>query len=398
MKNMHFKLVLIVCIFHSVYSYNVTDEGRLFTDLFSNYNKDLRAGNDRDYPLNVSMQFYLLAIKEFVEASSKFTVNGVFAITWRDERLSWDPATYNNITKTLVFQEKIWIPNIVTVNPFEEAYGLGSNLVQVNVDNEGSCFWVTMQSFEVICDADVTYYPFDKQYCVLKFVAYTLDVDWLNISFPNSEVTLTNYEESGLWKIEDTANYCYIEEGSTYVVVGLHLKRRSTYYLASLILPMTVVAILQAFVFVLPNDSGERVGFSVTILLTSVVFLTIIQEKLPEASEPNISVLGFLLFGYVILGALVTLCVILSANIHSFTEATHMPKLLRYICCLQSNIVEGTLSSSSTMKVASKEEEMEEEPPSCSWNDVAKRFDRFCFISSLFLYAIQVIIYFGLSA
>jgi hypothetical protein len=68
-----------------VYSYNVTVEECLCKDLFSDYNKELRAGNDRDYPLNVSMQFYLLVIKEFVEASSKFTVNGVFSTYWRDE-------------------------------------------------------------------------------------------------------------------------------------------------------------------------------------------------------------------------------------------------------------------------------------------------------------------------
>jgi hypothetical protein len=255
-----------------------------------------------------------------------------------------------------------------------------------------------MQSFEVICDADVTYYPFEKQYCALKFVAYTTGEGWLNITFPSPKVLLTKYEESGLWKIEDTTNYCYIEDGSTYVVVGMHLKRRSTYYIASLILPMTVVAILQAFVFLLPYDAGERVGFSVTILLTSVVFLTIIQEKLPEASEPNISVLGFLLFGYVVLGSVVTLCVILSANMHSFTDATPIPKFLRHLCCLPRNKVDSTIALSDVVKVAEKEEEMNEASPSCSWKDLAKKFDRFCFILSLFLYAIQIIIYFGLAA
>jgi hypothetical protein len=384
----------MVCIFHPASSYNVTDEGRLYKDLFSNYNKELRAGNDRDYPLNVSMLFHLLAIKEFVETSSKFTVNGVFSIKWQDERLSWDPATYNNITKTMVSQDKVWLPNIIIVNPFEEAYGLGSNLVKIYLYSNGSCSWVIMQSFEVICDADVTYYPFDKQYCEIKFAAYSFGADWLNIHFPNSKVFLTKYEESGLWKIENTTNYWYESYESIVIVVGLHLKRRSTIYLISLMLPMTVVAILQAFVFLLPNDAGERVGFSVTILLTSVVFMTIMQEKLPEVSEPNISVLGFVLFGYVVLGSIVTLCVILSANIHSFTEATPMPKWLEILCCWKANtVVDVIISSRNDMKVAAEEEENEEKCPTCPWNEVAKTFDRFCFISSLLLYVIQIIIY-----
>jgi hypothetical protein len=343
------------------------------------------------------MTFYLFAIKEFVEASSKFTVNGVFSTYWRDERLSWIPEEYNNITKTLVSQNKVWIPDIVIVNPFKEAYGLGSNLVKIYLNNEGFCDWATMQSFEVICDADVTYYPFDRQYCALRFVAFTAYEDWLNITFPNSKVFLTQYEESGLWKIENTTNYSYTDkDGTTYVVVGLYLKRRYAYYLAGLILPMTVVAILQAFVFLVPYDAGERVGFSVTILLTSVVFLTIIQEKLPEASEPNISVLGFLLFGYVVLGSVVTLCVILSANIHSYTENIYIPKWLKHLCCVKTNSVEDSCLSSIDMKSGPKEKE-NEECPSCSWKEVAKQFDRICFITSLFLYALQIIIYFGLA-
>jgi hypothetical protein len=254
-----------------------------------------------------------------------------------------------------------------------------------------------MQSFEVICDADVTYYPFDKQYCILKFAAYSLGINWLKIYFPNSKVFLKSYEESGLWKIEDTTNYCYVEGDTTFVVVGLYLKRRSTYYLVSIILPMTVVAILQAFVFLLPYDAGERVGFSVTILLTSVVFLTIIQGKLPEASEPNISVLGFLLFGYVVLGSLVTLCVIISAKIHSYTEDTHMPKWLNILCCWKRNTISDMVSSRSAIKVVAKEEENEERPP-YSWKYVAHNFDRFCFMSSLLFYVFEIIIYFVLTA
>ncbi|XP_061170076.1 acetylcholine receptor subunit beta-type unc-29-like [Saccostrea echinata] len=390
------RLLLCLCILYSTYSYNVTDEDLLFKDLFTNYNKELRAGNDRDYPLNVSMSFYLFAIKEFDEATSKFTVNGVFVTTWRDERLSWDPTNYNNITRTLMSQDKIWLPNLVSTNPFEDIYGLGSSLVKIYLYYDGSCVWTTMQSFEVICDADVTNYPFDKQYCSLNFVSYGYGEEWMKVTFTSSKILLTQYQESGLWDIEDTATFSRIANGLTEVVVGLNLKRRSAYYIAGLVLPMTIVAILQSFVFLLPNDSGERVGFSVTVLLASVVFLTIIQEKLPESSEPNISILGFLLFGYVSLGVLVTLCVILSSNMHMYEESKPVPAWLRVLFCLKRNKVDEDFSTGSTIRVASKEESRDEESISSSWKDVAKAFDRYCFISSLSLYALQFVIYFAI--
>ena len=108
-----FKTALCLYVVYFVCAYNITDEDQLHKDLFTNYNNELRAGDDRNFPLNVSMTFYLKAIKEFVEATSKLSVNGVFQITWRDERLSWNPAMHQNILQTMVSQNKIWLPTMM---------------------------------------------------------------------------------------------------------------------------------------------------------------------------------------------------------------------------------------------------------------------------------------------
>ena len=93
---------------------------------------------------------------------------------------------------------------------------------------------------------------------------------------------------------------------------------------------MTFVAVLQSFVLLIPNESGERIGYSVTMLLASVVFLTLVQENLPESSEPSISILGYLLLGYISLGALLTFVVIFTANL--FLQTKPVPKWLRALC------------------------------------------------------------------
>ncbi|XP_062571044.1 acetylcholine receptor subunit alpha-1-B-like [Saccostrea cucullata] len=396
------KALSFLCIFSSTYSYNVTDEDNLIKDLFSNYNKELRAGSDRTYPVNVSIAFYLYAIKEFVESSSKFTVNGVFWTVWRDDRLSWDPTKYNNITRIIVSQDKIWTPMLVNINPFKEVAGLRNYLVNIIVESDGSCKWTPMQSFDVICDADVTNYPFDKQYCMLKFHAYSLEEECMNVTFrrsrvllsnnESSKVILSNYEESGLWKIKDTECYSQSSNRFSEVIIGLHLKRRSVYYIVGLILPMTFVSILQSFVFLLPNDSGERVGFSVTVLLASVVFLTIIQGKLPESSEPNISLLGLLLLGFISEGTLVTLCVILSSNIHLSEESKPVPNWVKVVFCFKPTKERDT----NILKVAAGESSRKKASELCSWIHIARKFDKLCFIISLLLYATQIFIYFAI--
>lgn len=387
------QILILVCLC-CVYSYNITDEDQLHKDLFTNYNNELRAGNDRDFPLKVSMTFYLLAIKEFVEATSKFSVNGVFMIQWRDERLSWNPAMYRNITQTMIPQSKIWLPTMVTSNPFEEAHGLGSDLVKVFLYSDGSCVWVIMQSFEVMCDANVKDYPFDKQFCSIRFGTYAFNSNWLNITFPNSKIDLIYYEENGLWEIEDTLAISTVDRGSEEIVLGVYMKRRSTYYIASLLVPMTFVAVLQSFVFLLPNESGERIGFSVTMLLASVVFLTLIQEKLPESSEPSISVLGYLLLGYISLGGLVTLVIIISSNLYIQTKP--VPTWLQCLFCeKQTGTDASELYSEKEVSPVQREEDLKEESQIC-WKKIGMKFDRFCFVMSIILYVVEVIIFIAL--
>jgi hypothetical protein len=51
----------------------------------------------------------------------------------------------------------------------------------------------------------------------------------------------------------------------------------------------SLMCILNIFVFLLPADSGERVGYAITVLLAIAVFLTISSDSLPATSNPRIS-------------------------------------------------------------------------------------------------------------
>ena len=61
----------------------------------------------------------------------------------------------------------------------------------------------------------------------------------------------------------------YAEDSGDKSVVGfrLTLKRRYSYYLLFLVLPAILLSILNAFVFVLPAGSGEKVGFFYMLFL-----------------------------------------------------------------------------------------------------------------------------------
>jgi hypothetical protein len=64
----------------------------------------------------------------------------------------------------------------------------------------------------------------------------------------------------------------------------LSLKRKYSYYLMNMILPVIVLALMAPFVFILPVESGEKMGYCLTILLSLSVVMTLVSESIPPTS------------------------------------------------------------------------------------------------------------------
>ncbi|XP_048755937.2 neuronal acetylcholine receptor subunit beta-3-like [Ostrea edulis] len=379
-----------------VCAYTLTDEHNLQSALLTGYNKDLRPGIDRTYPFSVNASFALFSIKEFDLNIGKFTITGVFQLTWYDERLSWSPASYNQTNATSISQSKLWLPNFINTNPFEDVIGLGSDLISIRVLSSGLCNWYAIQAFEVICGADVTKYPFDTQYCELKFFIWGYDPQEIDVNFISSTVILTLYQENGIWEITDSATHTYVNVyGYEEIIVGFQLKRRTAYYISSLILPMISIQLLLGFVFLLPVESGERLGFSTTILLSIVVYLTIIQEMLPEASEPNVSMLSYILVSYVVSGSFLVVLVIINLRIQNCPCSNVVPQCIARLvifCRKRKHNADAVepVDSKSIMDFDGDENDK------VTWIEVGRCFDIICFLISLIQFTITGITYMAL--
>jgi hypothetical protein len=64
----------------------------------------------------------------------------------------------------------------------------------------------------------------------------------------------------------------------------LELKRKYSYYLLNMLLPVIILATMAPFVFILPVESGEKIGFALTILLSLSVVMTIVSDNIPPTS------------------------------------------------------------------------------------------------------------------
>ena len=58
-----------------------------------------------------------------------------------------------------------------------------------------------------------------------------------------------------------------------------------------MMIPVCLLSFLCCAVFLLPPDSGEKIGYALTVLLSYAVYLSLISENIPEDSL-NVSLLS----------------------------------------------------------------------------------------------------------
>ena len=63
------------------------------------------------------------------------------------------------------------------------------------------------------------------------------------------------------------------------------IKRNPSHYISSTILPVLATSVLSILVFILPVETGEKVGYTLTVLLAEPVLLTLVQSSMPSSSE-----------------------------------------------------------------------------------------------------------------
>jgi nicotinic acetylcholine receptor alpha-7 len=152
--------------------------------------------------------------------------------------------------------------------------------------------WKPADTFRISCEADVSKYPFDEQTCNFPIVPWNYLPRELTILPLADHVNMECYIPHNVWEIKYTTVWKPCVEQQDVLVFKFILKRYSGFYLLNLIFPICVLGILNLFVFLLPPESGERVGNSITFLLSIVVFLTITSNSLPSTSE-FMSLLGY---------------------------------------------------------------------------------------------------------
>lgn len=382
---------------------------RLSMDLMKNYNKRIRGVRDMKELTTLHFHFNLVRIAEYDEVNGKLSIVGFFGMFWHDFRMEWNSSQYNG-TGTILFEEKeVWRPLIVLGSPQEEFKRLGDDdNFFVRYSPAGFAEWYPGDIWATACTPDVYMYPYDTQSCEVLFVVWGYAVSEIAARALSDKVSLHVYTAHGMWDLTDTsvASYSDPVRQLTTITIVLEMKRISTFHLINMILPIALVGLLNNLVFLLPAQSGERVGYSITVLLAIAVFQTIASDNLPTVSKPRISLLCIKLLIDLVLSALVMTLTIVTLYFYHMPETRRIPSCVVVLtkCVLCKNCCKPNKQKSKSKKykesvvgngIVIKESVLEDDnqQSTVTWTDVGKSSDIVFAVFSLLTFLASNIVF-----
>ncbi|XP_016407992.1 neuronal acetylcholine receptor subunit beta-3b isoform X1 [Sinocyclocheilus rhinocerous] len=302
-------------------------EDALLRDLFQGYQRWVRPVQHANHSVKVRFGLKISQLVDVDEKNQLMTTNVWLWQEWLDYKLRWNPENYGGITSIRVPSESIWLPDIVL---YENADGRfeGSLMTKAIVRYNGMITWTPPASYKSACNMDVTFFPFDRQNCSMKFGSWTYDGNMVKLVLINQQVDRSDFFDNGEWEILSATGV----KGSRrdgllsypYITYSFILKRLPLFYTLFLIIPCLGLSFLTVLVFYLPSDEGEKVSLSTSVLVSLTVFLLVIEEIIPSSSKVIPLIGEYLLFImiFVTLSIIVTVFVI---NVHHRSSATYHP-------------------------------------------------------------------------
>ena len=346
------KLIIIIRVMYMLLQFTsgaTLDEAKsLQAMLKSGYNKFVRPVKNQSSTVKVNITMAVSALQEFDEVLQRFSVVSLFFLSWKDDNMVWN-RTLTGIESVMMGYKDVWIPEIILTNPSAKLDSFGKEWQLLRYDSNGLGSWYPGDLVKATCSLDVRYFPFDIQECSIEMYAWGYIVSEVELIATTDVIDISMMAPHGTWEILGTLAKMEAVKNVSRATFTFHLKRRQQYIIINVVIPILFLCILNTLVFLMPVESGERISYSITVMLSIAVFMTIVSDTLPKTSEPA-SLYSYFLLVNLIMSALITVVSIMNLRIYYKTEAAAIPSwvialyigLRRFFCrlCLQTRTSE----------------------------------------------------------
>jgi hypothetical protein len=290
------------------------DAVNLTNTLLQGYSKSVFPRRNQSEKIKLDMEFSLKALNKFDVVDGHMTMVTAMALKWKDELLCWDPDSCKNI-HTLNFPlSKIWSPNLYLLNCAEEflIYKGDPNTKEVEFSSDGQARLFFMEVLTTTCTSNIAFYPNDVHHCKI-YLSTLSSASKLRMGL--AEVDCVDFEINGEWKLGEIKSEVELLETKNIerIVITITLERRMMFHIMNIVSPVVFLGLVNVIVFKLPVDSGERMSFAMTVLLSFAVYMTLIADKMPQTSNTT-SVFCMYLMAMLTYSTLITFATTYSIN------------------------------------------------------------------------------------
>ncbi|XP_077992883.1 acetylcholine receptor subunit alpha-like [Glandiceps talaboti] len=305
MRNTIAFIIIITIFYFQDVTYASSMEKQLQHQLFADYSAHVRPVKNFSDVLMIGFSFSLVALMDVDEKNQIVTLRALIKHTWHDYQLQWNPGDYDGIEEVVIPEEWVWTPDLALANSATDNIMFISSSRSVSVSHNGSTRAFSRMVLAIPCVMDIRLFPFDTQTCSAYFSFWQYTHNFVQAESLTDQSIINGAIENSEWAvlngtIDVIVMYTYFPvEAWSLVVMTLTFKRKPSYYVMNIIIPATLMALLTLLVHIIPCDCGEKMSFSVSLLISMSVFNLMVGNLLPATSESVPLLAQYLLFNTV---------------------------------------------------------------------------------------------------
>ncbi|CAI4228340.1 unnamed protein product [Auanema sp. JU1783] len=294
-SGLSFVLLLLICYVCRVHGH-YNDSSSILQRIFQDYDKRVLPNNDGPVLINMSIVLGILIELRENQQLASYVIS--HTQRWKDHRLSWNPADFQEQTEVIVPQTMVWIPKLFVYNSVETKEMLSPNRADVRLHSDGEIKVNIPQYVSAICRIETQAFPFDYQFCAVALASPLLNVNEMVVDAtqPPKDSYFTGNAEWNLFNVS-VRHLTFVEEGESRVEIHyiFHLQRRPIYYITVIVAPTFLISALSILGIFSPGNSdgprNEKVSLGLGSLLAMTVLLGIVAGAMPKSN--SIPLLGY---------------------------------------------------------------------------------------------------------
>jgi hypothetical protein len=255
-------------------------------------------------PTKLSIGFYLVDIESIDDPKQEFTADLYLIARWRDSRLARSE-NINDQSQRILPLSKVWQPDVGILN----RRAIQTTLPQVaRVDVQGNVEYAQRLRGQFAAPLDLHRFPFDRQRLEIQFISYRYAPDELEITVGRT-LRYESFSVAGWRAGEPLGEVTPLEIPASGGRAGLTLRveaeRERAFYLLTLVLPLTLIALMAWLVFWIdPSLLPSQLAISTASVFTLIAFRLSLMWSLPKVSYLTLADTFVLAVTLLVFGAL----------------------------------------------------------------------------------------------